>query len=257
MDDMTRWCPPAHNAARSPHSGMRRVFRVAIIPLLLAIAAGCASAKVTNRKPLVSGRLPYPGVVWVYAFAATAAEVPADSTLAVDFKLEEEAKTADQIKEGREIGKAMAEDLAGRIRAMGVPAKLGFPGVQPAVNDIVLRGYLISFEEGDATKRVGIGFNAGASNLETAMEAFQVTHEGLRKLGSGALDSESGKTPGVAFGAAMYAVTKSPAGLLVGGAMKARGESTGKSTLQGRVEATTEKIAQILQEKFREYGWIR
>ena len=223
----------------------------------LAIAAGCNSPKITSRQPLVSGRLPYPGVIWVHPFATTAAEVPADSTLAKNFQVEDAAKTPEQITEGREIGKAIAEDLAGRIRDLGVPAKIGYRGAQPAVNDIVLRGYLISLEEGDATKRVGIGFKAGASHLETAMEAYQVTQAGLRKLGSGTLASSSGKTPGVAVGAAMYAVTKSPAGLLVGGAMKAHGEESGKSTLQGRVEATTEAIAKLLEEKFREYGWIR
>lgn len=243
--------PAGRHAARGWADG---VFAAIIA---LGIAGGCNSPKVTDRQPLVEGRLPYPGVIWVLPFAASAAEVPADSTLAENFQVEDAAKTADQIAEGREIGKAIADDLVARIRALGVPAKLGHNAAQPAVNDIWLRGYLISLDEGDDTKRIGIGFNAGASHLEIAMEAFQMTPAGWRRLGSGRMASSSGKTPGVAVGALMYAATKSPAGLLVGGAMKAHGEQSGKSTLQGRVEASTEKLAEILEQKFREYGWIR
>ncbi len=256
MDNQPHFRLSSARSTRCRGAQGRRIFLAAGL-LVLAVAAGCNSPKIQNRQPLVSGKLPYPGVIWVHPFAATAAEVPADSTLAKNFLVEDAAKTPEQIAEGREIGKAIAEDLAGRIRDLGVPAKIGYRGAQPAVNDIVLRGYLISIEEGDANKRVGIGFKAGASNLETAMEAFQVTQNGLRKLGSGTLASSSGKTPGVAVGAVMYAVTKSPAGLLVGGAMKVHGEESGKSTLQGRFDATTEAIAKLLEEKFREYGWIR
>ena len=48
----------------------------------LLVVAGCASTEVTDRQRLVTEKLPRPGHIWVYDFAATPAEVPADSALA-------------------------------------------------------------------------------------------------------------------------------------------------------------------------------
>jgi len=43
-------------------------------------ATGCASTKISNPEELVTGPIPRPGTIWVYAFA-TAADVPANFAL--------------------------------------------------------------------------------------------------------------------------------------------------------------------------------
>jgi hypothetical protein len=58
----------------------------------------------------------------------------------------------------------LAESLAAKIRAMGLPALRARPASKARVNDLVIRGYLVSVEEGSAAKRVGIGFGAGRPN---------------------------------------------------------------------------------------------
>ena len=50
--------------------------------LALLIMAGCASTKITSRNEAVTGQLPRPDHIWVYDFAATPADVPAESALA-------------------------------------------------------------------------------------------------------------------------------------------------------------------------------
>ena len=42
-----------------------------------------------------------------------------------------------------------------------------------------------SIRVGSAAKRAGSGFGSGASELRTAVEGFQMTAQGVRKLGSG------------------------------------------------------------------------
>ena len=82
---------------------------------------------------------------------------------------------------------------------MGFPAMQVSAGVTPQVNDIVIRGYLVSVEKGSAAKRMTIGFGSGGSELTTFMEGYQMTASGLRKLGSGTIEAKGAKGPGAAW----------------------------------------------------------
>ena len=50
--------------------------------LLIILATGCASTKVYENQRAETGKLPRPNQIWVYDFAATPTDVPADSNLA-------------------------------------------------------------------------------------------------------------------------------------------------------------------------------
>jgi hypothetical protein len=220
------------------------------------LLAGCASTKVAEREQDVTGQIPRPANIWVYDFVATAGDVPADSALAGQPDLDTTSQTAEQIAEGRKLGNEIAAQLVEEIRDMGMPAALASSGAASQINDIVIRGYLLSIKEGDAAKRVTIGLGAGASELRTAVEGFQVTAQGMRKLGSGTLDSGSGKTPGGAVGLATLLATHNPAGLIISTGVKAYGEKSGKSTVEGRVKQTAKEIADVLKKRFQQEGWI-
>jgi len=49
------------------------------------------------------------------------------------------------------------------------------------LNDIVLRGYLLSINKGSEAERLAIGLR-WVVELKTAVEGFQMTPQGLRKL---------------------------------------------------------------------------
>ena len=233
----------------------RRIATIVTCLFVIIVAAGCASTKVTSRDELVTGQLPRPAHIWVYAFAATAADVPAESALAGQSE-DATSQTAEHIANGRELGAQIATELVQQIRGMGLPAELGMMGTTPQINDIVIRGYLISYEEGSAAKRVAIGFGSGESEMKVAAEGFQMTAQGLRKLGSGTTASGSSKTPGTAVGLATLLATHNPAGLIVGTGVKVYGEESGKSTVEGRAKATAKEIADVLKKRFQEQGWI-
>jgi len=225
--------------------------------LLAALfATGCASTKVSNQQTLVTGQLPRPGNILVYNFAATPADVPADSALANQPDVDTTTQTPEQIAEGRKLGAQIATELVAQIQAMGMPAQQVPAGTQPQLNDLVIRGYLLSVNEGSAAKRITIGFGSGASELETAVEGFQMTATGLRKLGSGTVNANGGKSPGASLGLAGLLVTGNPAGLIVSGGMKVYGEASGSSTVEGRAKATAKEIADVLKQRFQEQGWI-
>ena len=227
-----------------------------IVPCLfvLVIVAGCASTEVSKRQILVHHRIPRPDRILVYDFIANPAEMPPDSALQFESG---PPLTAEQIQAGRQVGALIAEELVAQIRDMGLPAVRGLSGAPPRIGDVVIKGYLVSIDEGSTAKRFLIGFGAGGSELRTVVEGYQVTTRGLRKLGSGTVDSGGSKGPGTAVPAAVAIATGSPIGLIVTGGMKIYGEASGSSKLEGRAKATASEIADVLKTRFEQQGWIQ
>ena len=223
----------------------------------LVVIAGCASTKVSDRQPLVTERLPRPNRIWVYDFVATPTDVPAESALADNANVQRTPQTAEQIATGRRVGAEIATQLVEEIRSMGLPAQRGSSSTKPQVNDILLQGYLLSVEEGSAAQRTVIGFRSGASRLSVAVEGYQMTAQGPRKLGSGKVESGGSKTPGAAAPLGVALATGNPLGLIVMSGMKIYGETSGSSKIEGRVDQTAKEIANQLKPRFQQQGWIK
>lgn len=222
----------------------------------LAFLAGCASTKVSDRQQLVTGEIPRPDHILVYDFVATHSEVPADSSIAGEYSEHETPQTDEEIETGRQIGDEIAAQLVEEIRGMGMPAVRADKETMPEINDILIRGYLLTINEGSAAKRMTVGFGSGSSKLQVAVEGYQVTAQGLRKLGSGTVDTGGSKGPGAALGAAAFIATANPAGLIVSSGMKVYGEASGKAKIGGRAKQVAKEIADHLKTRFREQGWI-
>lgn len=254
QDHLTLTLPSQSSAA--PAALRSKIATILSCLIAMALAAGCASTKVTDREQLVTGHIPKPDHILVYNFVATAADVPADSVLASEPDLDTTPQTAEQIAEGQKLGSEIAAQLVEQILALGMPAELASTGMKPQLNDLVIRGYLLSIKQGSAAKRVAIGFGAGASELRTMVEGFEMTAQGLRKLGSGSVDAGGNKTPGAALGLATFLATANPAGLIVSSGAKVYGEASGSSTVEGRAKATAKEIADVLKQRFQQQGWI-
>jgi hypothetical protein len=235
------------------HRGAKRFVTCLIT---LAITAGCASTTVSNRQQFSSGSLPRPGQIWVYPFAATPAEVPPESALAGGDAQNVAPQTSQEIAEGQQLGAQLATQVVQQIIGMGLPAAIASAATRPQLNDLVIEGSLLSVQQGNAAERVTIGFAAGGSELKVAVEGFQMTTNGLRKLGSGDVGSTGNKTPGMGVGLVSLLATHNPAGLIVTTGMKVYGEESGSNTIEGRVKQTAIQIGNALKTRFQEQGWI-
>ena len=151
----------------------------------------------------------------------------------------------------------MATQLVKKINAMGIKAENFKPTTKPQINDIVLRGYILSVEQGGGVKRVVVGFGYGAAGLQTLVEGYQMTTKGLRKLGSATIDAGGNKTPGGALGAVTLIARANPVGLIVGGAVKGYGEISSNSKVDGLAKDSTVKIAEYLKGRFKKEGGIK
>jgi hypothetical protein len=250
MNSKTRGCKPG--LWKLPMT----IATVIACVLVISASAEAASTKVTDRETLITEKIPKPAHIWVYDFAATADDVPAESALADQPTGHTEPQTDEQIAEGRKLGAQIAEELAKQIHDMGLPGLQATATTKPEINDLVIRGYILSIKEGSEKERVGVGFGSGASELQTAVEGFEVTAQGLRKLGSGKVEAEGSKAPGAALGVVGLIATHNPLGLIVGTGIKLHGEKTGSSEVGGRATQTAKEIADELKKRFKEQGWI-
>ncbi len=181
-------------------------------------------------------QLPRPNQIWVYDLAPTSSANASEQT---------------------EIGREIASGLVSSIRQMGLSAEPGSPTTTMQSNDIVLKGNIVSVDEGSTTERVAIGFGSGGSELKVQVEGYQVTPQGLRRVGGGTGDAAGSKTPGAALGAVGAIATGNPAGLIISTGMKVYGEASGSSKIEGRTQQIVEDITERLRTRFQQEGWIQ
>jgi hypothetical protein len=224
--------------------------------IALTLLTACASTKVSDQETLYSGPLPRPNQIIVYDFVTTPEGVQPDSALATQNVVPSIPPTPQQAELDRQLGMQIAVELAQEIRNMGLPGVRATQSTTPQVNDIMLRGYLLTVDQGSAVERVALGFGAGASDLKTLIDGYQMTSNGPRKLGQGDVNAGGGKTPGAALGLATLLITHNPVGLVVSSGVKAYGEVSGSATIEGRAKATAKEIADQLKIRFQQQGWI-
>jgi hypothetical protein len=224
--------------------------------LLLAAAVACATLKVEERESVDAEGLPRPSHIFVQDFVAAPEDLHPDSSVTAHTSGDQAAQTAEQIALGRQVGSELASELAGEIAAMGLPAEHATNDPSPVLNDLVIRGTLLSVVAGSEAERVAIGMGKGAAELKVAVEGYQMTASGLRKLGSGTLDTSAGKTPGAAVSGVAAVATKNPLGLIVSTGVKLHDEKTGKATIHGKAKDVAKQIAAELRPRFESQGWI-
>lgn len=236
---------------------MKCLSRLAPCLFALAVTAGCASSTVTSRQSNVGDeKLARPDRILVYDFAASPADVPPGSVAATRYTAYNTPSTPEALEAGRKLGAQVAEELAAEIRQMGLPGEHAARETKPGVGDIVIRGYFETVDKGSAVERVALGFGAGAAELRTMVEGYQMTPQGLRLLGSGEIDSGGGKAPGMILPLIVTAATANPIGLAVGGAVKVATEASGADTIKGAAKRTAKQIADELRVAFEKQGWI-
>ncbi|MBP1720253.1 MAG: hypothetical protein H6Q43_3691 [Deltaproteobacteria bacterium] len=99
--------------------------RIVLCVFALLLLAGCAKTKVIDHEKLYSGQLPRPAHIWVYDFAATPADLPADSELVRLYSVSGPPQTPEDIATGRKLGALIATELVKQIRDMGMPGERG------------------------------------------------------------------------------------------------------------------------------------
>lgn len=234
---------------------LRHVWLLGLV-WLLWLGSGCASIKITDRDEYRGEKLARPGQILVHDFAATVEDLPAWSDAAKAHAGAQAKATQEELEVARKLGVQMTNALVERIRSMGLKAERATPTSETHEGDLVIVGYLTSVDEGSGFKRVVVGFGSGAAEVTSQVEGYQATKDGLRKLGSGTTTSGPGRSPGVVLPVIVTVATANPIGLIVMLPVKVGSELSGKGTIEGVGKEMGDKIADELEKKFREQGWL-
>lgn len=258
--DTAGWGSPlnATNESRRGAWRARRWNRCRPIALAVAAAwlAACASTTVTDRDEYEGGELPRPPQIIVYDFAATPEDIPSFAQGHDAYAGARASMTDKELATARKLGADVAKELVKKINDMGMTAAREQDAGEPAIDDIVLVGYFTTVDKGSAAERILIGFGEGDASVGVHAEGYHMTDDGLVLLGSGDVGSGGGKMPGLVVPTVVTIATANPIGLVVGGAVKVAGEATGHSGAKGAAENIAKEIAKVLEQKFREQGWI-
>ena len=221
------------------------------------LLAGCASGTVAegHGTPALE-EMARPGRVVVYDFAGTHDDLPPDSAIASYYEHRDVPQTQQEIELGRKLGGLVAQNLVRELNNAGIPAQPVASVPETRVGDAIIRGEFIVVKEGSSTIRVLIGFGAGAGDLKTLAEAYQVTADGLRPLGAMQIEATDDKLPGVlmplGIAAGVGSAAKSGA---VGGTSNILQER-GPEAMNAAAQRTAKEIAKLVVEAYRKRGWL-
>jgi hypothetical protein len=240
---------------------MKGKMKLAIVILfVLAVAAGCGPTNVQQENMAVA-QVARPSLILVYDFAVTPQEVELDTGLSADLmqKYEQhkgETRSAQEIKVGHKVADALAEELVKKIRSYGLWAERAFGPPYGNEKDLLVKGQLLSIDEGNRTERVVIGLGAGRTSVQANVQVYEMTAQGLQEVDALRGTAKSGYKPGMGEMMGLGALSGHLlASTLVSGTLAGVSETT-SATVESDAKRLAEKIAADLGNFFVDQGWI-
>lgn len=236
-----------------------------VLPLALAgltALAGCsgnAAQQTANyvAPPSQGGtQLPRPQTVFVYDFTVDPTNIQLDSGMKAKLDALENS-SPDPVAARRalaaEVQQAISETLIAAINKMGLLA-VPAGSATPRPGDVLIQGQILRVDAGNSARRAVIGFGAGKSAVYGSASVLQIDPNGqAQPLQSYSADANSGRTPGLALGAAGAAaghVATAVAGAAVG-TIKRQRSSLGEDGVK-----LAQKVATNIGAFFASEGWI-
>jgi hypothetical protein len=246
----------AQSLRRAGASQARRLGPV----LAVALLAGCAT-QVTSSGPSTSpeaARVPRPTRVLVADFAVDPGAVRQDQGIGPRLQRSMAGGSSGAARGAlaREVQSAISDTAVDALRKSGLPAERAMPGETYRPGDLLVTGRVLRIDEGNRTRRMGIGFGAGKSIVEAQAELTAIVANGppvLLETYDGKADS--GRKPGMGVGAAS-AVSESNAAMGALSAVTNIGGETRRSPVGKEAASFGARLARSIGELAAERGWI-
>jgi Domain of unknown function (DUF4410) len=250
-------------SSRIPTYGVKRVNEIAALAMSLLLALPGCSTRVVNTSDQLppvqqsSAVLARPQQVFVADFTADSANLQLDQGVGLRLQrtLQGDNEAADRDKMLADVQNAIADTLVASIQKMGLPAQRAAGMPPPAGNVLVVGGQILQVNQGNRTRRLGIGFGAGKSDVSAKVQvSYERAGAPPQLVQTYDADSNSGRKPGLALGAAS-AAEGSVAPLVVTGVTGVASEKY-KSEVAKEGEKLAKHVAYDLGAFFVQKGWI-
>jgi hypothetical protein len=249
---------PRCSAGERLLSGALKLIPQGVALAALAALAACTSAQ--GQMETADRTLPRPQVVVVDTFAVSPDEVKLDEGLSTEIEqaVRERRGTSrnqQEVQAGRQVADAIADKLVVEVQDMGLRAERGSAVPAGTQNALLVKGQLVSVDEGNRTERVIIGLGAGRSDVRSQVQVYEVTPTGSRLIDTIEVDAKSGLTPGMAEtmgvgGLAGHLVLAT----VVGGGVHVASEARGADVVAD-ADRAAKGIAKQLSALFAQEGW--
>ena len=225
--------------------------------MALAAMAGCARVSTENVQR-ATDRLPRPALILVHDYQVSHDDVHLDSAVTSRVKraVTGTPEAEDQLKVEQEVSRALTTTLVDEIRKLGIrtePATMAAPAAGPT---LVIEGQILSINEGNKTRRLVIGLGAGASEVRTLTQVYEVTGgDAHRLIEDFYTTTKSSRKPGVGPMAGIGAAAgRAASSAVVSGGV---GVATALSqTVEADAKHGAKQIAKELAKLFVQQGWI-
>jgi hypothetical protein len=233
------------------------------VPQAVALAGVVALAACTSagsQMETASRTLPRPQVVVVDTFAVSPDEVKLDEGLSTEIEqaVRERrgtSRTQQELQAGHQVADAIADKLVVEIRDMGLRAERGSAVPAGTQNALLIKGQLVSIDEGNRTERVIVGLGAGRSDVRSQIQVYEVTPAGSRLVDTIEVDAKSGLTPGMAETMGVGALAGHlVVATVVGGGVHVASEAVGTNVVAD-ADRAAKGIAKQLSHLFAREGW--
>ena len=249
---------PGTLTARRPTAGRAKVLPKTAAIVGLAVLAACTSTQ--SQVETGAAMLPPPQVVIVDTFATSPDEVTLDEGLSTE--VEEaikahrgDSRTDQEVQASRQVANAIADKLVVEIRDMGLRAERGSTVPAGTQNAVLIKGQLVSIDEGNRTERVLIGLGAGRSDVRADAQVYEVTPAGRQLIDTIEVDAKSGLAPGMAETMGVGGLTGHLlVSTAVGGGLHVADEAIGANVVAD-ADRSAKGIAKQLSALFAKEGW--
>ena len=230
-------------------------FALAAVALTTIVACARVSTEYVQNTP---ARLARPALILVHDYVVSPDEVQLDSAISsrVERAVRGTPQTEDQLSVEQEVSRILTAALVEEIRKLGLAAEAATMASPGAGTTLSIEGQIVSIHEGNKARRMMIGLGAGASEVRTLTQVYEVTNEGGHRLVEDFYTTaKSSRKPGfgpmAGIGAAAGLAASRVA--LAGGV----GAATALSqTVEADVQHGARQIAKDLAKLFVQQGWI-
>lgn len=227
--------------------------------MLLSLASCSARVANTSGTRLSAVALPRPQNVVVLDFTADQARLQLEQGVRPRLRrtMGGDNAAADQHVMLAEVRNAIVNALVTNIRKMGLSAERAIEVPPLDADTVVVRGQIQDIDQGNRTRRFGIGFGAGKSDV-SAQLAVYYQRPGMpgQLLQTYDASSNSGHKPGMALGGAMAVGEGTIAPAALTGVTGAASERN-KSPVAREGAKLVDHVAYGLGQFFARQGWIR
>jgi hypothetical protein len=166
---------------------------------LCALLAGCVHAKVSDESEIAPAPAGQPAKIYVSDFDIDVADIKSESLIPWNGPVRRFVigswNRSPQVFRDKAVN-SMAETIVKKLRKAGYQAERWYPNEELPGNGWLVRGVVVTVDQGNRVRRAVVGFGLGEAELKVAVDVSDLASGAPKPFYHLDTDADSGKMPG-------------------------------------------------------------